>query len=92
MEEAPIPTEYVSYALANGTTRSEMLRNAIFANLLIKNQKKTCEERGIPPAIFKDAWDEYQHTAQYHQGRFFHSLELAAIPTAAVKNGCTQKI
>ncbi len=28
MEEVPIPTEYVSYALASGTTRSEMLRNA----------------------------------------------------------------
>ena len=68
-----------------------MLRNAIFANLLIKNQKKTCEERGIPPAIFKDAWDEYQHTAQY-QGRFFHRLELAAIPSASVKIGCTKMV
>jgi hypothetical protein len=81
MEEAPIPTEYVSYALASGTTRSEMLRNAILANVLIKNPNKTCKERGIPPAIFKDAWVEYQHTAQY-EGRFFHRLELAAIPSA----------
>ena len=68
-----------------------MLRNAIFANLLIKNQKKTCEERGIPPAVFKDAWDEYQHTAQF-QGRFFHRLELAAIPSASVKMGCTKMV
>ncbi len=75
MEEAPIPTEYVSYALASATTRSEMLHNAIFANLLIKNLNKRCKERGIPPAIFKDAWDEYQHTAQY-EGCFPHRLEL----------------
>ena len=68
-----------------------MLRNAIFANLLIKNQKKTCEERGIPPSIFKDAWDEYLHTAQF-QGRFFHRLELAAIPSASVKMGCTKMV
>ena len=68
-----------------------MLHNAIFANLLIKNQNKTCKERGIPPAIFKDVWVEYQHTAQY-EGRFFHRLELAAIPSASVKIGCTKMI
>ena len=91
LEETEIPTEYVSYAIATAATRSEMVRNAVIANMLTRNQKKTCEARGIPPDVFKEAWDEYQHTAQY-EGRYFHRLELGGVDASPVALGCTKMI
>jgi hypothetical protein len=32
-----------------------MVLNAVIANMLTRNQKKTCEARGIPPEVFKEA-------------------------------------
>ncbi len=55
LEETYIPTEYVTYAVGTAATRSEMVRNAVIANMLVRNQKKTCEARGIPPEVFKEA-------------------------------------
>jgi len=83
LEETQIPTEYVTYALATAAARREMVRNAVIANMLTRNQKKTCEARGIPPEVFKEAWDEYQHTAQY-EGRYFYRLELADVESSSV--------
>jgi hypothetical protein len=68
-----------------------MVRNGVIANMLTRNQKKTCEARGIPPEVLKEAWDEYQHTAQY-EGRYFHRLELAGVDSSSVPVGCTKMI
>ena len=68
-----------------------MVRNAVIANMLVRNQKKTCEARGIPPEVLKEVWDEYQHTAQY-EGRYFHRLELGAVESSSIPVGCTKMI
>ena len=68
-----------------------MVRNAVIANMLTRNQKKTCEDRGIPPEVLKEAWDEYQHTAQY-EGRYFHRLEVGGVDSSSVALGCTKMI
>jgi hypothetical protein len=66
---------YTTYAEASNAVRTTMERDAVIANVLGRNQRCVCEERGIPPDIFRRIWEEYRES-NTHQGRFFHRDEL----------------
>jgi hypothetical protein len=52
-----------------------MEREAVIANVLRRNKRKICEERGIPPDVFNLIWEEYRESHTF-KGRFFHRDEL----------------
>jgi hypothetical protein len=52
-----------------------MEREAAIANVLRRNQRKICEERGIPPDVFSRIWEEYRESHTY-KGEFFHRDEI----------------
>lgn len=66
---------YKNYADASSTERTKMEREAVIANVLRRNQRRVCEERGIPPEVFRRIWEEYRESNTY-QGRFFHREEI----------------
>ena len=67
--------EYKTYAESSGEVRTRMERDAVIANVLRRNQRKICEERGIPPDVFSRIWEEYRESNTY-QGKFFHREEI----------------
>ncbi len=67
--------EYKTYAESSGEVRTRMERDAVIANVLRRNQRKICEERGIPPDVFSRIWEEYRESNTY-QGKFFHRDEI----------------
>ncbi len=67
--------EYKTYAESSGDVRTRMERDVVIANVLRRNQRKICEERGIPPDVFSRIWEEYRESNTY-QGKFFHRDEI----------------
>ena len=67
--------EYKIYAESSGEVRTRMERDAVIANVVRRNQRKICEERGIPPDVFSRIWEEYRESNTY-QGKFFHRDEI----------------
>ena len=67
--------EYKTYAESSGEVRTRMERDAVIANVVRRNQRKICEERGIPPDVFSRIWEEYRESNTY-QGKFFHRDEI----------------
>jgi hypothetical protein len=66
---------YKSYAESSAEVRTKMEREAVIANVLRRNKRKICEERGIPPDVFNIIWEEYRESHTF-KGRFFHRDEL----------------
>jgi hypothetical protein len=52
-----------------------MEREAVIANMLHRNKRKICGERGIPPDVFDIIWQEYRESHTF-KGRFFQRDEL----------------
>jgi hypothetical protein len=57
------------------------LRTKIMQTLLTPSarrwngKRRVCEERGIPPEVFRRIWEEYRESNTY-QGQFFHREEI----------------
>ena len=66
---------YKSYAESSADVRTKMEREAVIANVLRRNQRKICEEHGIPPDVFSIVWEEYRESHTF-KGRFFHRDEI----------------
>ncbi len=66
---------YKSYAESSAEVRTKMEREAVIANMLHRNKRKICGERGIPPDVFDIIWQEYRESHTF-KGRFFQRDEL----------------
>jgi hypothetical protein len=66
---------YKSYVESSVKVRTKMEREAVIANVLRRNKRKICEERGIPSDVFNLIWEEYRESHKF-KGRFFHRDEL----------------
>ena len=66
---------FKTYAESSNEERSKMERDGLIANVLRRNQRHVCEERGIPPDVFRRIWEEYRESNTF-QGKFFHREEI----------------
>ncbi len=69
------PPAFKTYAESSNEERSKMERDGVIANVLQRNQRRVCEERGIPPEVFRRIWEEYRESNTF-QGNFFHREEI----------------
>ncbi len=52
-----------------------MEREAVIGNVVRRNKRKICEERGIPTDVLNIIWEEYRESHTF-KGRLFHRDEI----------------